>query len=1580
MRYDRIAATLRRARFIVGSMLTGLALGVAANPVNISYLEGQAPVAPDAITAYGPDLFGDRVNLYNGSLAFEQTDLSLPGNNALPVALARSHSPGRSPFIRGQFGDWDLEVPRLGGTFSTLQGWVTTRGDTNRCSGYSLPPVVSASSLTAGPGAAQPPATGASSPQADLTVVGFNATDYWQGTNIHVAGQGAQAVLVRAPDYPTAPTDGATYPLVTHSNWQISCLPTVLNAAGEGFVAVSPDGIRYRFDWMATRAQTSVKKAGASLARQDMFLMATHVGDRFGNWVRYTFDPARPLVVTRIESSDGRVITINNSLGRAITASDGTRTYIYTYSPAGNLIGAQRPDGTRWTFNLAPMVPVALQTAGEGATCDSPGDFPVDSYTGTMTHPSGATGTFTTQFTLLGTSYVERICIPHPSGGPATIGAVYPRFVSTQALVAKRITGPGMAPMAWSYAYAAPGGWNTCTTCVDQRTVTVTEPDGALTRHVFGSRWRESEGQLQQVDEGWTGSAALRTTTYRYRLPETLFWPEQFGLALSDKHDWLSSRHRPLDERIVFQQGTTFTWEVGFRLAGFDRLVRPTRVRKSSSAGYERTEFTVRHDNRALWVLDQTSRVYLIPDVGADVEIEAHDYDSLTALRIATREFRRPVRSYAYNVDGTLAAVGDSAGKVTRLLNHRRGKPQQVIYADGTSESQIVNNLGNPDSRTNAAGTTTTFGYDSMGRLSSVSYPAGDPVAYFPTLQVFEQANAPRYGLEAGHWRQTISTGNAYTFRYFDALWRQRVEVRYDVADPASTLSAVEARYDLRGRKSFESYPEATFTAVDSARNGRRTGYDALGRVVTQQADSELGPLTTVTSYSPTSFRRTVTNPRGHATTIAFQVFDTPSEEAIVQIDAPEGVSVSIPRDVFGHATSITRGGASGSVTRRYVYDGYKRLCKTIEPETGATVQDYDLAGNVAWRASGLLLSDATQCEQSAVPASRKVTFGYDARDRLTSTTFGDGSPSIARSYTADGLPLTIVTPTSAWALVYNNRRLMSAESLATAAGTFATGYGIDPYGNVASMVYPGGGPTVTYDPDALGRPRTVTGFVSGIRYHPNGQLAGYVSGNGVAYSVTQNQRQLPETVSHSGVTRDLHAYDANGNLSSITDLQEGIATRAMGYDGLDRLTTANGPWGAGSYTYDVLDNIRTSRVGSRVLTHTYDGTNRLRGVSGSINAAIDYDANGNVIRRAGQGFVFDIGNRMVAATGIASHLYDGHGRRISTQFASGRSILRAYSQAGRLLYTQDSLKGNTWHIHLGDKVVAERNTLTGTQWLHTDLLGSPVARTSTSGAVLERTRYEPYGAVTTGAIPDGIGFTGHVNDPDTGFVYMQQRYQDPIAGRFLSVDPVTTDAKSGGHFNRYVYAENNPYGFVDPDGRAPDTLGACTGSNIKSSDCSGGGLAPGFSGEGRRPEATPSQTQTGRLLVGPGHHIVTNQSVMAWNITSPAAIAEFDSGNSRVPVRPDNLYKKHDFGRAGPGTINHLEYNRQQIAAGEKWLQENKIDRANMTNLQARDMVRYFLQGGPPDIRTFNRVLYTRAFDQALRRAWYQQPMKGFD
>ena len=67
------------------------------------------------------------------------------------------------------------------------------------------------------------------------------------------------------------------------------------------------------------------------------------------------------------------------------------------------------------------------------------------------------------------------------------------------------------------------------------------------------------------------------------------------------------------------------------------------------------------------------------------------------------------------------------------------------------------------------------------------------------------------------------------------------------------------------------------------------------------------------------------------------------------------------------------------------------------------------------------------------------------------------------------------------------------------------------------------------------------------------------------------------------------------------------------------------------------------------------------------------------------------------------------------------------------------------------------------------------------------------------------------------GMTYMQQRYYDPLIGRFLSVDPVTADGNTGGNFNRYWYANNNPYKFKDPDGRLANFLiGAGIGAGIE--------------------------------------------------------------------------------------------------------------------------------------------------------------------
>uniref|UniRef100_UPI0036DDFF96 RHS repeat domain-containing protein n=1 Tax=Streptomyces zhihengii TaxID=1818004 RepID=UPI0036DDFF96 len=207
----------------------------------------------------------------------------------------------------------------------------------------------------------------------------------------------------------------------------------------------------------------------------------------------------------------------------------------------------------------------------------------------------------------------------------------------------------------------------------------------------------------------------------------------------------------------------------------------------------------------------------------------------------------------------------------------------------------------------------------------------------------------------------------------------------------------------------------------------------------------------------------------------------------------------------------------------------------------------------------------------------------------------------------------------------------------------------------------------------------------------------------------------------------------------------------------------------------------------------------------GNTLIGLSYDVQGNLKLKNGLNHSFDFGNRLREVTGKETYRYDALGRRILASAPGLGVVLSQYAQDGRLVFQSDGRKGlGREYVHLAGSLIARRDYAGADAkitYLHTDALGSPVASTDASGNVIERTHYEPYGA-PIGKVVDGPGYTGHVMDGETGLVQMQQRYMDPQLGVFLSVDPVTAYEQPVGQFNRYRYANGNPYKFTDPDGR----------------------------------------------------------------------------------------------------------------------------------------------------------------------------------
>jgi len=116
----------------------------------------------------------------------------------------------------------------------------------------------------------------------------------------------------------------------------------------------------------------------------------------------------------------------------------------------------------------------------------------------------------------------------------------------------------------------------------------------------------------------------------------------------------------------------------------------------------------------------------------------------------------------------------------------------------------------------------------------------------------------------------------------------------------------------------------------------------------------------------------------------------------------------------------------------------------------------------------------------------------------------------------------------------------------------------------------------------------------------------------------------------------------------------------------------------------------------------------------------------------------------------------------------------------------------------------------TGVVYFHNDALGSPLLASDEEGNILWHESCKPYGEriKNEAASQDNQHwFTGKEHDDSTGLSYFGARYYDPVVGRFMAVDPVGIQAGNVHSFNRYAYSNNNPYRFVDPDGRCPTGL-----------------------------------------------------------------------------------------------------------------------------------------------------------------------------
>ncbi|HEX8523216.1 MAG TPA: RHS repeat-associated core domain-containing protein, partial [Tepidisphaeraceae bacterium] len=291
-------------------------------------------------------------------------------------------------------------------------------------------------------------------------------------------------------------------------------------------------------------------------------------------------------------------------------------------------------------------------------------------------------------------------------------------------------------------------------------------------------------------------------------------------------------------------------------------------------------------------------------------------------------------------------------------------------------------------------------------------------------------------------------------------------------------------------------------------------------------------------------------------------------------------------------------------------------------------------------------------------------------------------------------------------------------------------------------------------------------------------------------------------------------------------------------YDALDRLRSES--WTCSgemdfdqtdqtrSYTYDLAGNrltqtIDTTPTGGDVVStsYTYDALNELKSsVTGNVTTSYKYDINGNRSEKNGAegvlDYLYDTSDRLIkvrrGANTIFTASYDARTRRLS-KIEGGTTTLFRYDggtsfeeldgsrQILKQLVRAGGLGGGIGSILYTDETMAQHPR--PVEFYAYDAVGNTVATMTSPDEIAQETVYEAFGNVIQqiGTSTNNRLRNTKERDASIGLDNDGFRYCDPETGRYLQRDPL--GYKDG--LNVYLSVHDNPVNWVDPQGLSAD-------------------------------------------------------------------------------------------------------------------------------------------------------------------------------
>ncbi len=303
-----------------------------------------------------------------------------------------------------------------------------------------------------------------------------------------------------------------------------------------------------------------------------------------------------------------------------------------------------------------------------------------------------------------------------------------------------------------------------------------------------------------------------------------------------------------------------------------------------------------------------------------------------------------------------------------------------------------------------------------------------------------------------------------------------------------------------------------------------------------------------------------------------------------------------------------------------------------------------------------------------------------------------------------------------------------------------------------------------------------------------------------------------------SGNRNELTSITRSGTLTVAGSLDGQVTSLYVGTNQAQIYSDSSFATAEGIPLRDGYNQFVTAGTNAGVLVVSTITTNWL-----PVTSAFSYDLNGNLLSDSHRTFEYDRANQLksvtLPGTWKTEYAYDGLGRRRITReytwgngWALANEIRYVYD---RMLVLQERRSDNitlatyTRGMDLSGSMqgaggiggLLARSDSTSSAHYHSDGNGNISTLTDSSGTVVARYLYDPFGRVLGkwGPMADvnRYQFSSKETDNLTGLSYYGYRFYDPNLQRWLNEDPIGEE----GGINLYGFVGNDPVGQVDPYG-----------------------------------------------------------------------------------------------------------------------------------------------------------------------------------